>query len=541
MASLAPKSGTLSRQEAAHLLRRCSYNVSRERIDEFTGKTVYQAVTDLVKVSLPSIPEPIDPETGEHWINSGSPPTSAGFKLRHYVRSWWTHEALLDPTIGHKMMFFLHTNFVVSANAIDNREYFDYLQLLRHYAIGNYRELAEKIVVDNSMLRYLDNTLNNKDNPNENFAREYLELFTIGKGPQIGPGDYTNYTEDDVAAAARVLTGFKRARRGDVIDDDTGIPSGYANFNQHDTGKKTFSAAFQNKNIFGAGSAAGMFDELSEFIDMIFDQPETARALCRKLYRFFVSRYISDEVEQDFIIPLADLFIANQFSLTYILKRLLRSEHFYDADDSVAKDQVFGSLIKSPLELLHGAMSFFKIDIPDPVQNPVDHYDGFYRFSINNVFFPQAGFSIFYPAVVAGYPAYFQEPEYNRNWFNATTIIARYTLPRMLLTGRKILSGGTLAGVQLDIVHFIEQSEHISNPLLADILVQELLDYMLVDSPDAERFNYFLNDAFLDGLPAADWTYEWEAYELTGDATEVRIPLENLVIAIMYSPEYQVF
>ena len=109
------------------------------------------------------------------------------------------------------------------------------------YTTGN-SNLRKKMTMDNLMLIYLNNTTNNKNSPNENYAREFFELFTIGKGPQIGPGDYTNYTEDDVITAAKLLTGFKSSARGTVIDPDTGLSTGRTVFNQHDTSDKTFSA-----------------------------------------------------------------------------------------------------------------------------------------------------------------------------------------------------------------------------------------------------------------------------------------------------------
>ena len=539
MASIAPLSGVLGKRRAAHLLRRTTYNPTRERINAFANKTAYQATTELVKTGAPFLAEPIDHETGQPWINSGPPPVSSSFRRQQYTIGWWANEAFHDQTIGRKMAFFLHTNFVVSMNSTSSERYFDYLALLQHYATGNFKKLAKAIVLDNAMLRYLDNTLNNKANPNENFAREYLELFTIGKGAQAGPGDYTNYTEQDVAAAARLLTGFKTGTRGNYIDPETGIPRGRAQLSQHDTGSKKFSHAFQGHTISGRNTADGMFEELDEFVEMIFDQEELAKTICRKLYRFFVSKYISRTVDIDIITPLADTFRLYNYDLGPVLKKLLRSQHFYDADDDNSNDEIIGSLIKSPLDMLHGALSFFKIELPDPLTDTYNHYHEFYYRSITNVLFPQAGFTLFYPAVVAGYPAYYQEPDLNRNWFSATTIIARYSLPEILLTGRRVLSGGSLAGVELDIVAWIKHSNNISNPYLPEIVVSELLEYMLPNFPDAERFAYFLDEVFLDNLPAADWTYEWEAYEASGDDTEVRIPLERLVTSIMYSQEYQ--
>ena len=129
------------------------------------------------------------------------------------------------------------------------------------------------------MLLYLDNTTNNKNNPNENYAREFLELFTILKGPQIAEGNYTNYTENDIQQAAKVFSGIKTKPLRDTIDPDTGIPFGYVNISQHDTGSKTFSNAFNNQTVTGGTDAAGVFDEIDEFVDMIFANPERKTCL----------------------------------------------------------------------------------------------------------------------------------------------------------------------------------------------------------------------------------------------------------------------
>ena len=91
--------------------------------------------------------------------------------------------------------------------------FYDYLRLLNFYALGNIKTFAKKITLDNAMLRYLDNTENNATNPNENYAREFLELFTILKGPQVSDENYTNYTEIDIQQAAKVFTGFKKKER----------------------------------------------------------------------------------------------------------------------------------------------------------------------------------------------------------------------------------------------------------------------------------------------------------------------------------------
>lgn len=540
MASLDPHGGVLGRRKAKHLLNRSSWNITKSRINSLSSMTANQAVDTILNKQDLTLDEPIDPETGEPWINGRTPPISSNFRLRAYTTAWWMNEALLDKSIGHKMEFFLHTNFSVSSASQDAERLFDHFALLRYFSLGNLRIFAEKMIYDHIMLGYLDNRLNTKNNPNENFAREFLELFTINKGDQVGPGDYTNYTEDDVVEAAKLLTGIVRGSRTEDIDADTGIPTGRIISSRHDTTDKTFSYAFQSRTISGGSSIETIKEEIAEFVDMIFEQEETAKSYCRKIYRFFVSRFIDEEIENDIISPLAETLRDNDYDLKITLTRLLKSKHFFDTDDSSNNDEVIGGLIKSPIDLLLNSLSNFKIPIPDPITEPEDHYNQFYRRSILETLFPRAGFELFQPDSVAGYPAYYQQPDFNRSWFNPSTIIARYKLPEILTTGKRILAYGDTK-IWFDVVKFVETSSNIANPLIASALVEDLLDTLISETPHPDRVNYFLDEIFLNELPAADWTYEWEAYENSGDDSEVRIPLQNLFTAIMYSPEYQVF
>ncbi|MCC7224524.1 MAG: DUF1800 family protein [Chitinophagales bacterium] len=539
MASLQAHTAALGSHLAAHLLRRTTFRPTRARIEQFATLTPQQALDALLLIQTPTVSEPTDPLTGQPWINSGIDPESGNQQLRNYVKSWWLNEALLDESMGSKMQFFLHNCYTAAAVTGGAAEFFDYLALLRYYAIGNFKVLAGKVTFDNLMLRYLDNTENNKNSPNQNYARELLELFTIGKGPQIGAGNYTNYTEDDIIAAARVLTGIKTGNRATNIDPITGIPNGRIVVGQHDTGNKTFSAAFQNTVIEGGNTIAEIAQELYAFVDMVFVQSETARFICRRLYRYFVSKNISDEIAADIIEPLAATLRDNDYELVPVLRQLLESQHFYDLDDSDNSDEIIGGLIKSPLELALGSLTYFQVEIPLPTQ-PQAHYQIFYARGMIQTMFVLAGFDPFAPPDVAGYPAYYQTPDYNRAWFNGSTIIARYKLPEMLLSGMRVLAGGPL-GAQLHIVDFIQAAGNISNSADAQTLVNELLLYLLPNPPDANRRDYFLNTIFLDGLPAEDWTYEWQNFVATGNDEEVRLPLEKLIKAIMYSPEYQLF
>ncbi len=198
MASLSPFQGTLGIRRAAHLLRRTSFKYDKSKVDQMAGQTATQAITSLLQPYNQYLQQPIYDDPATTTVNENTtwilplPGTltanlpNQDFVLRRYVLSWWSDEAMRDPGIVHKMLIFWHQYMAVSNQISGSKQFFDYLSLLRWAALGNFKKLATKIVTDNVMLVYLNNQQNTATNPNENFAREFLELFTIGKGPQVG-------------------------------------------------------------------------------------------------------------------------------------------------------------------------------------------------------------------------------------------------------------------------------------------------------------------------------------------------------------------
>ncbi len=547
MSSFVEHTGILGHKHAAHLLRRCTYCFTKAQVDLFATKTPKEAVDDLFTTSPLSIAEPIDYKmdtNGGHWINIGGEAVSGEAQLRLWVIGWWINEARKDTSIQHKLEFFLHQNFIVSANSALSRELYDYMALIRHYSLISYKTLAYKITLDNVMIRYLDGNSNTKISPNENYAREFFELFTIGKGPQIGIGNYTTYEEADVIAAAKVLTGWigrPRPFGGDdsYRDPDTDIQQADLRFQFHDTTDKQFSAAFDNAIITGAIDNEDAYRELDDLVELIFNQPATAHNIARKLYRFFVGPTISEEVEAAIISPMATLLQAHNYNLEPALKVLLISEHFYDLDDADNADERIGAMIKSPLESLLQTLSFFDIPIPDPFVLPREHYNMWYSLTVLSTM-KAAGMFVYEPDSVAGYPAYYSEPSYARNWFNGSTLIARYKIPEIVLSGKRILTSGSTGGVQLNITLFVRDAGVITTPSDGTLLVRDLITYLFVEEPTSDRFNYFLNDIFLDGLSLINWQFEWQHYITSNDDSGVKIPLERLLKALLSSQEFQV-
>ncbi|MDG1730714.1 MAG: DUF1800 family protein [Algibacter sp.] len=544
MASLNPLSSPLDLRKAKHLLRRATFSYTKEQLDTFVGMSASAAVNSLTTASVNTLSEPYDPLPTDSpdgfWTSSSELPNSfdGQGRKRSQVTAWWWHNAMQETTLKHKLSFFLHTSFTVGKDSgVGAATYFfDHINLLDFYAFGNLKTLAKKITLDNGMLDYLDNTQNNKNNPNENYAREYLELFTILKGEQIGSGNYTNYTEIDIQQAAKVFSGFKkRADRSD-IDPDTNIPMGYININQHDTNDKTFSSAFGNQVISGKDTELEIYEELDTFVEMVFAQSETAKAYCRKLYRYFVKSEWNEEVETDIITPLADLLIANNFEILPVVTTLLSSEHFYDADDSDATDNIIGSIIKSPLQLLSEVCSMFELEYPDPSTNALYYYRNFFHSFIHNRYFPGSGMVFFNPDDVAGYPAYYQQPGFDRNWFSSNTIIGRYKLIESLIEGKNTISGGNIYA-QLDTATFVKNK--IADPSDPNLLVTQMADLLYPESIDTDRTNYFKSFLVDEGFPDYYWTGVWSNYINTNDDTTIRTRLNALIIAMVNAAEFQ--
>jgi uncharacterized protein (DUF1800 family) len=541
MASLTPLSSALTYEQAAHLLRRSSFRVSNKAIKALTGKTISQATAEIFQpFGAPVWEQPVDPTTSAPWINNGTATTTNQGVLKAYVRVWFVQEAFMDSSINHKLVMFLHNCWTVNINGLASERSFDYLQVLKFGAkTGDFKKLALKMTLDGVMMDYLDNNLNTKNSPNENYAREFLELFTIGKGPQKGPGDYTNYTETDIQVAAKLLTGFRvPARATAPRDPETGTPLSIPNIGTHDTSNKIFSAAFGNKSIKGATTAPDMMRELTEFIDMVFDQIETARFIVRRLYMYFVNKNLTTEIETDIIQPLATKLKANGFNIRPILQELMSSVHFFDADDSKVGDEILGVLVKSPMELTLQSLNYWGLKVPDHTVTPLTTFYNFWNTSVITNLFVNAGFDIFQPVDVSGYPAYYQQPELNRLWIGGTTIIPRYKLGEMILTNRRVTSNGAF-GATVDTVAWADSTDNLSNAEDAETLVTEVLKAFFPVFPSPERFDYFLNTIFLRGLPSYDWRDEWRNYKATGIKTEVRIPLNDLFKAVMQSTEYQ--
>ncbi|WP_406682760.1 DUF1800 domain-containing protein [Seonamhaeicola sp. MEBiC1930] len=548
MASLNPLNSNLDLRKAKHLLRRATFNYTKEQLEAFVGLSVSEAVNILTTDASYILPEPYDPlpttNPDGFWLSSGLHPNTftGNGRKRAYITGWWWYNALNQVSLKYKLSFFLHTSFTIGkdSGAGFPSNTFDHIRLLDYYALGNLKTLAKKITLDNAMLDYLDNTQNNANNPNENYAREYLELFTILKGEQIGEGNYTNYTEFDIQQAAKVFSGFKTKTDRTIIDIDTNIPSGYANANQHNSENKTFSSAFGEHTITGRDTDTGMIDELHDFVDMIFNQSETAKAYCRKLYRYFVKSHWNETVETDIILPLSEILINNDYEILPVITRLLSSEHFYDSDDSDNTDNTIGAIIKSPLQLFTEVISFFDLDFPNPSIDSYRFYNNFFNKFIHNSCLKASGMPFYDPDSVAGYPAYYQEPNFDQNWFSSNTIIGRYKFIESLILGKNTITSGNIYAL-LDTVLFIENKIDIDTAKNPNTLISKIANLLYPESIDSDRINYF-KTYLIEDANDYYWTGAWSKYISTHsdeDKNTVKLRLDSLISAMINAAEFQ--
>ena len=544
MSSLNPIDVTspLGKKNAAHLLRRTTFGPTRTDIDTFSSYNVLQALTIILGEQLPSEP-PKDVLTGESWLPVPTGANSEPSELMDMTFAWWFNLMRSSGnSIVDRMAWFYHTHFTTISSRINRgTAIYNQIKLFRHYALGNFKALCTKLCYDNAMLVHLDGRLNDIGRPNENFAREFFELYTIGKGEQVSADDYTTFTEHDVIEASKVLSGWNTDWTYSNIDLDTEVAMGVlrgsgTEASNHDPSVKTFSIRFQettiqpNEMIGDKATKIAALDEIDQLVTMIFNQEAAARYICRRLYRFFCYYDITDEIENDIIGPLAQTFINNDFVIKPVLEHLFTSQHFYDIDNGIVNDDNRGGIIKSPLEIVLGSLRFFNMQLPDQMTDLNAFYEANYDLIFRKL--RNQGLDFYEPFEVAGYKAYHQTPAYNRNWITANNLARRYQISTDLLLGYKDENDTIL--YQLDILTYCQnEGVDLNSP---QAIVTFFVDYLLPEDITQERFDYFKSTLLVD-VDEVDWV----ATIINGEDFQVVFHLENLINTIIQSPEYQLF
>ena len=532
-------SGNWTSKEARHLLKRTSFGITEMLVSEAVSLGLPGTIDKLFEQSpLPEPPskylldgtgngEIIDPDAnyGETWINGSPIPTSANSQeknkiLKSRTKSLYAWSFLqmqnAEISIREKLTLFWHNHFVAE-NTNPHREYF-YISILRNNALGNFKELTKQITTDPNMLIYLSGSQNSNTAPNENYSRELLELFSIGKGAAVGNGDYTNYTEDDVVQMAKALTGWKV--KG-LNNPDT-LTSFFSN-NKHTTGDKNLSHRFNNAIISENGE-----NEYKDLIDKIFEQEECSKFIMRKLYRWFVNAEISEDIETHIIEPLAENIRNNNYEIEPALKILLSSEHFFE--------NTF-CMIKSPIDLILSATKSLLLSAPTSSINEEYEFALILYLATSDI-----GQSIFHHPDVAGWKAYYQKPLYYKTWVN------NYLLPKRLEYCKVLVTGGIL---------LIDEKSYIVPPLVPVLLIVSSITtaedpIILIRSLTNQLFNYeisqnqidSLKDILIPGLPDFEWTIEYLDYLEDPSDNDLRTSIENklrnLIGTMVQMSEFQI-
>jgi uncharacterized protein (DUF1800 family) len=312
----------MKQRHIQHLYLRAGFGIGVKKIDQLKSKSKNEIIKDLFhdasKVNLLQLdlsefdliknksPKALKIEMGEEAYRKLRQKSQR--KVRDLNYAWL--ERLTEPSsiLREKMTLFWSNVFVCRDNHIFHIQHFN--NTLRKNALGNFRVLVKTIAKEASMSKYLNNRQNRKKSPNENFARELMELFTLGIG---------NYTEQDIKEAARAFTGWSFKLNGDFVLREK----------QHDAGVKTF---FDKSGYFGG----------DDIIDLILEKKQCARFICDKVYRYFVNPI----VDQRHLDEITTIFFKD-YDINNLMLYIFNAKWFYN-------DENIGVKIKSPVELLVG-------------------------------------------------------------------------------------------------------------------------------------------------------------------------------------------
>ena len=303
--------------DAAHLLRRAGFGADPAAI-QAAAQAGLAATTDAL-LHPERTPDPMDDDGLLERLAGLLPLPKNGGVPAQAVRIWWAHKMIASPhPLVEKMTLFWHGHFTSKDGAMQGQQLYNQNQLFRRHALGSFRTLTLAVSRDPEMLRYLNGSQNYKAHPNENYARELMELFTCGIG---------HYTEDDVKAAARAFSGWNLRRDGFFF-----------NANQHDNDPKTFLGKTGNWNG-------------DDIVDILVAHPATAKRLCGKLFTYFAY----PDPEPEVLTALTQTYYASGYDIRAVMGRILRSQAFYSSKARFA-------VIKSPAQYVVGTVKMLGLD-----------------------------------------------------------------------------------------------------------------------------------------------------------------------------------
>ncbi len=542
MAYLDTYSTLLTDKTAAHLLRRATFGPTRSEVSAFVGLSAADAVNRLIEncsaVATPPPPRDLDNTSstyGQPFLSLPYNKTKVEIYGR-YVNYWWIGLMALQnnkPSLLEKLSAFWQNHFVVSSSVVlDYRMMYRYLQLIRTRALGSFRTLAVEMTTDPGMLIFQNGNENVKGRPNENYARELQELFVVGEKDFYGN---KNYTEDDVRAAARALTGWQviNHRAANSLTFGSAFTP-----DRHDESNKVFSPYYGNKVITGRSGPEAGSAELLDLINMLLSHKESPKYICRELYRWFVNSDVTQDIEDNVIVPLATFFASaeNDFKIEPVLRRLLSSNIFFAEINR-------GAIIKSPAEWTIGLLRFFQQPVPD-MNTEYEAFKNYGRYIFEELNSLQ--YIILDQPSVFGYPPYYLTG-YSDNWINGATLGTRNLISNKLIYPYVNIKAGYVIGI--DFVGWITSLQ----PNFSDVagtaaitceqIYDEFVKYLFATDLNQAQKNFLIDNAMMKGLTRQNWTREWNNYRTTPSKPEYRAVIlyrgQQLMRQMLRMAEYQ--
>lgn len=531
LSGILPYAGAWTATEVLHLLRRTMFGATKADVDFFVGMSMNQAVDYLLNVpaaapappvkTYNNSPTPGDPDAaiplGSTWVNINTTDGGIEGQRRQNFKNWWFGLMLnQERNIREKLVIFWHNHFATETQEIARGIWcYQNNAVIRKNVLGNFKAFVKDISLDTGMLRYLNGYLNTKAAPDENYARELLELFTVGKGIDNASAPFT---EPDVLAAARVLTGWQ-------VNGTTNTAT--FTLNRHDITNKQFSSFFSNTQITGRNTTTAGDLELNDLLTMIFNTNEVSLNICRKLYRFFVYYEIDAATEANVIEPLAVIFRSNNYELKPVISALFKSEHFFDVLNQ-------GCVIKTPLDGIVGMCREFKVQFPVATDYTGNYFMWQYLQGIAN----NQQMNIGDPPNVAGWAVYYQRPQFHEIWINSDTLPKRNQF-----TDTMGAAGYTRSGKNIKIDHTLFASS-MPDPGDPNALVSDSIKYLLTLPLTQASRDQIKKDILLSGQTTdAYWTTAWNTFISTpgnmANTTIVKTRLASLYQYLMRLAEYQ--
>lgn len=454
-------------RQIKHLYARAGFGISFNDLHSRANWSVKKAVKNIFEASALNQPITVVAENlDNHYHSNMTEDEKKGIQMlrnkqeKSLNATWMNQMSSSNAQLREKMTLFWHNHFACN---IGNSYYEQQLNnIQRANALGNFKTLLIAVSQSPGMLKFLNNQQNVKNHPNENFARELMELFTIGRG---------HYTEQDIKESARSFTGWSYNGKTTEFSFRPGV---------HDTGIKTFM-----------GTTANFCGE--DIINIILKNPQTAKFICTKLYKYLVNE-VPDDAH---INQMADVFYKGNYEISPLLQFVFQSDWFYE-------DKNMGNVIKSPVEFMVGLNRQFYVTYHNP-----DVLMQFQR---------TLGQVLFRPPNVAGWPG-------GRNWIDSSSLMYRMKIPSTILS----------AGV----IDFSGKATPEDEAYLASMKKQQFNVIQRTQAvPDWNRF--------LQGIPLKTTHQQIAAFILEPqlnpvilDEVNKQTDIKTLLIQLVSTPEYQ--